>query len=174
MSSDKNARKAEAERRRAKRMMPVLIVTNLVLGLAFAVALGMILLGDKLAVNSSSPRPTQALDRVGTRADALIADLHCPCPACGHSLLRQCDQHCGERLAVRKFVVQHLRSGTDPVTTLAHLKKNLGDLTTVSSAQAAWVSRHPEGQTPASSPAGEADEIPPELMQFFEDQQGNS
>jgi len=61
-----------------------------VLGLAFAVALGMILLGDKLAVNSSSPRPTQALDRVGTRADALIADLHCPCPACGHSLLRGC------------------------------------------------------------------------------------
>lgn len=171
MSADKNAVKAELNR--VKSVVPVLIVVNVVLGLAFVVALAFAMSGSGATTETtaSSISARRELDPLAAQADALIAGLHCPCAGCGHSKFSKCDGRCGERVVVRDFVLQHLRSGTDAVTVLAHVKDRFGDLTTIAGAKTAWSSMQPEANSSTSLPTEGIEELPPDLMRLLEQDQ---
>jgi hypothetical protein len=162
VSANKNTPKTESAR--VTRLVPVLIGVNVVLGLAFVITLAAALFGsgshDDTAIPSvPANRPPEPLI---AQADTLIADLHCPCAGCGHRKFSSCDTRCGERRVVRDFVLQHLRSGADALTALAHVEDRFGDLTSIAAAQAAWDSRHPQIEDATPVPPAETEELPPD------------
>ncbi|GMU21708.1 MAG: hypothetical protein AMXMBFR13_17980 [Phycisphaerae bacterium] len=167
---------AKADKNSTKRLLPVLIGFNVVLGVGLIVALIAAFSGPESTSGTRTVSTTARSERdpLVVRADALIADLHCPCPTCGHSKLVACDSRCGERVAVRDFVLRHLRSGTNAATVLAHVKDRFGDLTTVAGAKAAWDSMHPQSGSSTSLPAEGTEELPPDLLRLLEQQQDGS
>jgi hypothetical protein len=174
MSANRNTVKTELNR--VRKLVPVLIVANVLLGLAFIVALVFALFGSGPSDDESAPRGSsqRSADPLAARADALIVGLHCPCAGCGHSRLSECSGKCGERMAIRSFVLEHLRSDLAPETVLAHVRSRFGDLTTLAGAKAAWNARHGRTDTATTLPAEGIEELPPELLQFFEQQQDGS
>lgn len=166
----------KADKNGTKRLLPVLIGVNVVLGLGLIVALIVAFSGPESGPAARTV-PTAARsekDPLVVRTDALMAELHCPCPTCGHSKLVACDEGCGERVVIREFVLEHLRSGADTATVRAHVKNYFGDLASIASAQAAWESKHAEAGNSTSLPSDKGEQLPPELLRLLESHKNDS